>query len=442
MKNKMRIELNSGGLGGSAVISGFQTDFSSLISKSRRVVSSFQVVKTFSNHMNGGIGSLQNAVDQIDARMQQEEAKADALKTAQKKSEDFLELVHTIDEKVSILVNRNKHDFYDKNPWAKPPQPDKAKSYYDKAKDYVCKKVQQVKDGIKNIAKAAIQINKSIADSISKAWDNVKNWCEEHKSAIKKIIIAVGVIAVLGIAAALTGGAAAAIFALAFKGAIVGGIAGSITSAGSSALQYRAENGTWKGASGAIFDSAADGFLSGTITGAATGAASEIGSTLMMTTNMSRNAVVATQMVAGGMLNGTGNAGVTALDCYLDNGTLDNSNKKIIDSFATGFVDGVKFQGITMATSAIKNTVASDISNRISNNTANNFEKFIVENKHTYKSYEKMLKNPWYSSKVDAQSSLFSKLSEYSGIKRNVRGVGKQTIKNTFKLLKKTYLNY
>jgi len=53
----MRIELNSGGLGGSAVISGFQTDFSSLISKSRRVVSSFQVVKTFSNHMNGGIGS-------------------------------------------------------------------------------------------------------------------------------------------------------------------------------------------------------------------------------------------------------------------------------------------------------------------------------------------------------------------------------------------------
>lgn len=95
-----------------------------------------------------------------------------------------------------------------------------------------------------------------------------------------------------------------------------------------------------------------------------------------------------------------------------------------------------------MATSAIKNTVASDISNRISNNTANNFEKFIVENKHTYKSYEKMLKNPWYSSKVDAQSSLFSKLSEYSGIKRNVRGVGKQTIKNTFKLLKKTYLNY
>ena len=93
MKNKMRIELNSGGLGGSAVISGFQTDFSSLIFKSRRVVSSFQVVKTFSNHMNGGIGSLQNAVDQIDARMQQEEAKADALKTVQKKSEDFLELV-------------------------------------------------------------------------------------------------------------------------------------------------------------------------------------------------------------------------------------------------------------------------------------------------------------------------------------------------------------
>ena len=78
-------------------------------------------------------------MDQIDARMQQEEAKADALKTAQKKSEDFLELVHTIDEKVSILVNRNKHDFYNKNPWAKPPQEDKIKEYYDKAKNYVSK---------------------------------------------------------------------------------------------------------------------------------------------------------------------------------------------------------------------------------------------------------------------------------------------------------------
>lgn len=206
----MRIELNSGGLGGSAVISGFQTDFSSLISKSRRVVSSFQVVKTFSNHMNGGIGSLQNAVDQIDSRMQQEEAKADALKTAQKKSEDFLELVHTIDEKVSILVNRNKHDFYDKNPWAKPPQEDKIKEYYDKAKNYVCKNIEKLKEGLKNIAKTIIKLNINFIDTLSKAWD----WIKEHAGSILKLAIAALVVVCLVAIAVIFPGTIAAFIAI------------------------------------------------------------------------------------------------------------------------------------------------------------------------------------------------------------------------------------
>ena len=235
----MRIELNSGGLGGSAVISGFQTDFSSLISKSRRVVSSFQVVKTFSNHMNGGIGSLQNAVDQIDARMQQEEAKADALKTAQKKSEDFLELVHTIDEKVSILVNRNKHDFYDKNPWAKPPQPDKAKSYYDKAKDYVCKKVQQVK---------------------------------EFLSSVGKIVLAVVIIGALVGLTILTCGMNLTICATILGMGAIGATAGGIYGVAKGIHEYNSN-----GKKGSLLTSISNNMLSGTIEGGASGIADGIG---------------------------------------------------------------------------------------------------------------------------------------------------------------------
>lgn len=420
----MRIELNSGGLGGSAIISGFQTDFSSLISKSRRVVSSFQVVKTFSNHMNGGIGSLQNAVDQIDSRMQQEEAKADALKTAQKKSEDFLELVHTIDEKVSILVNRNKHDFYDKNPWAKPPQEDNVKKYCDKIKDYVCKNIEKLKEGLKNIAKTVIKLNKDVIDTVSKAWDNVKNWCNEHKDAIKKIAIAVGVIVILGVAAALTAGTAAVALAgildLAFKGALIGGAVGAATSAGVSAWEYGKENGTLKGASGAIFDSAADGFLSGTITGAATGAASQVGTTLMTAANVSKGAAITTQVLAGGTFNGVGEAGVTALDYYFDNGTLKGSGEKVMKSFAVNFAFGCGTQIGSIRGTAMKNAIASNIRNRISNNTASGFERFIANNKFTYKTFESAAKNPWYSSRADAQSALFKGLSEYSDLTKAI----------------------
>ena len=323
----MRIELNSGGLGGSAVISGFQTDFSSLISKSRRVVSSFQVVKTFSNHMNGGIGSLQNAVDQIDSRMQQEEAKADALKTAQKKSEDFLELVHTIDEKVSILVNRNKHDFYDKNPWAKPPQPDKAKSYYDKAKDYVCKKVQQVKDGIKNIAKAAIQINKSIADSISKAWDSIKSWYEENKDFIKQVAIEIAIGAAMIGLAALTGGAS-----LAITVAIGAGVSAAL-GAGGGALEYYMENGTMKGASKKIIGDAAKGFMTGAISGYVGGEVAIAGKTM----NLGKGLTT----VAGSFAGGVSSAGGEAIHAYADgNGITEEEKEDIIKGGINGLISG------------------------------------------------------------------------------------------------------
>ena len=323
----MRIELNSGGLGGSAVISGFQTDFSSLISKSRRVVSSFQVVKTFSNHMNGGIGSLQNAVDQIDSRMQQEEAKADALKTAQKKSEDFLELVHTIDEKVSILVNRNKHDFYDKNPWAKPPQPDKAKSYYDKAKDYVCKKVQQVKDGIKNIAKSAIQINKSIADSISKAWDSIKSWYEENKDFIKQVAIEIAIGAAMIGLAALTGGAS-----LAITVAIGAGVSAAL-GAGGGALEYYMENGTMKGASKKIIGDAAKGFMTGAISGYVGGEVAIAGKTM----NLGKGLTT----VAGSFAGGVSSAGGEAIHAYADgNGITEEEKEDIIKGGINGLISG------------------------------------------------------------------------------------------------------
>ena len=49
----MRIELNSGGLSSGAEVIDFQSDFDSLIDRTRRMVSSFQKIKSFANNMNG-----------------------------------------------------------------------------------------------------------------------------------------------------------------------------------------------------------------------------------------------------------------------------------------------------------------------------------------------------------------------------------------------------
>lgn len=312
----MRIELNSGGLGGSAVISGFQTDFSSLISKSRRVVSSFQVVKTFSNHMNGGIGSLQNAVDQIDARMQQEEAKADALKTAQKKSEDFLELVHTIDEKVSILVNRNKHDFYDKNPWAKPPQEDKIKEYYDKAKNYVCKNIEKLKEGLKNIAKTIIKLNINFIDTLSKAWD----WIKEHAGSILKLAIAALVVVCLVAIAVIFPGTIAAFIA------IMG-----LVGAGTKAIAETYKTVNEKGVDNTTFDDVADSIFKGTIKGTASGISNGIG----------LYAGPGWRAVAGEFFQTGANILINETDYFIDNGTLEGSQDEVLKGIADGTVDNV-----------------------------------------------------------------------------------------------------
>lgn len=311
----MRIELNSGGLGGSAVISGFQTDFSSLISKSRRVVSSFQVVKTFSNHMNGGIGSLQNAVDQIDSRMQQEEAKADALKTAQKKSEDFLELVHTIDEKVSILVNRNKHDFYDKNPWAKPPQEDKIKEYYDKAKNYVCKNIEKLKEGLKNIAKTIIKLNINFIDTLSKAWD----WIKEHAGSILKLAIAALVVVCLVAIAVIFPGTIAAFIAIM-------GLVGAGTKAAVETLKTISEKGF-----DTTFDDVADSIFKGTIKGTASGISNGIG----------LYAGPGWRAVAGEFFQTGANILINETDYFIDNGTLEGSQDEVLKGIADGTVDNV-----------------------------------------------------------------------------------------------------
>lgn len=75
----MRIELNSGGLGSLVSISSVQLDISALIDKSEFLLSTFRSIKSYTYNMNGGVGNLQDALGQVEKRIQTEEQRRTSL---------------------------------------------------------------------------------------------------------------------------------------------------------------------------------------------------------------------------------------------------------------------------------------------------------------------------------------------------------------------------
>lgn len=75
----MRIELNTGGLSTGAVLSDYHSNIGSFINHSKRMVSTFKAVTSLTYNMNGGVGNLQGAVNQIEKRIIAEDTKTFAI---------------------------------------------------------------------------------------------------------------------------------------------------------------------------------------------------------------------------------------------------------------------------------------------------------------------------------------------------------------------------
>ncbi len=116
----MRIELNSGGLGGISTISNMQESIDSLLQKSETLVSALQSIRSYTYSMNGGVGILQDAVSNLEARLQAEETKKTSLTSTKTKIGNFVEYVVKVDGQVADTVNKNQEEFYHVNDWAKP----------------------------------------------------------------------------------------------------------------------------------------------------------------------------------------------------------------------------------------------------------------------------------------------------------------------------------
>jgi len=111
------------------------------------------------------------------------------------------------------------------------------------------------------------------SDITGYAWWNPFSW-----SNTTKLIVGVAIIAALGIATVLTGGAAAGaagfILSGAFQGALIGGLAGSVSGAVIGGIIGGITKGSWEGALNGAIDGAATGFMTSAFFGGIGGAVS------------------------------------------------------------------------------------------------------------------------------------------------------------------------
>ena len=180
----MRIEINSGGLGSLAAVAGYQANMVSFVNRAEDVISSFKTVRKQTQNLSGGVGRLQSALDDVNARIQKEETKVEAVIDVYQKTNQFLELAKRVDKQVAAAVNCNRDQFYKSYPHLKPAGYDnESKSWLDKAWEWVCDKVT---DGID-----------WVVDTTQKVIDSILNFFEDNKETIAILLKATFAVTVL-----------------------------------------------------------------------------------------------------------------------------------------------------------------------------------------------------------------------------------------------------
>ena len=179
----------------------YQADLSNMIIDAENMLNSFKIVKQSTVSLNGGVGTLVSAADDIDKRIQKEEVKRNSAIEVKNKSNDFLELAQRVDNNVSSLVNKNKEELYCVNPWLRPAAAvEKEKPWYEKTWDWLCGKGEALVEGAKKAWNW-------IGDTAKKAWDGLVEFYQEHKKIIDTVLIVVGAVAAIA-AVVVTGGLA------------------------------------------------------------------------------------------------------------------------------------------------------------------------------------------------------------------------------------------
>ena len=175
----MRLEINSGGL--DSFFNGVSLFVNAGVSNynSDRLIASFQNVANETNSLSGGVGTLALALDYIQARKLMEETRKVAVQEVKMETDSFMQTAIRIDNAVAAAVNNSREEFYQTNPWLRPPTPP---SDWDRFWG-------------------------TLGDVATICWDGIVAFYQEHKEVINTVLIVAG--AVLAVAAVVcTGGLA------------------------------------------------------------------------------------------------------------------------------------------------------------------------------------------------------------------------------------------
>ncbi len=194
----MHIEINSGGLFGGASINDFQFDLNKFIGTSNDILSAFKTVQNTTQNLNGGVGVLRDALEQIGERIREEERKIEAAIEVQQKTIEFVSLVNRVDKQVADLVTQNSDEFYRTYPWLRPPVPvEDNRNFIQKGLDYAGEKLHQAGEALKEFWEGA-------KDGFRQLGEFITEFYEDHKKLIDTIVLGA---AIIGSIAALISGA-------------------------------------------------------------------------------------------------------------------------------------------------------------------------------------------------------------------------------------------
>lgn len=247
------------------------------IGRAKNVVGAFKAVKSQVYNMNGGVGILSGAVAEVDRRIEVEQQRVENAVKVREKGNSFLDLVRRIDNKAASDVRRNKEEFYKVNPWARPPKPQKEKSWGEKAWGWLCDRGKDIaegfhraKEGLKKFAKGVYELGKAAVNWACDTLEKIGTFIKDHWKSFVKLAAAAVVIVGLCLVVAFASPAAGFIAAMALVGAGKKIISKVTVNCIKNAFAKDGDKKDW-------FDLVADSVFEGTMEGAAEGAADGFG---------------------------------------------------------------------------------------------------------------------------------------------------------------------
>lgn len=198
----MRIEIGAGGISTCSSVYDYQLNMYSFADRVDDVLSCFKMIKAETENLNGGVGNLHEAVNEVSDVIDENSQRQADVKSVRSKTNSFLDLAIRVDQQVAVKVMQNREQFYRVHEWLRPNPPEEEKSFLGQMWDWLCGVGEAVVEGIK-------EGWNWITDTAKKIWDGLVAFYEENKKIIDTILIAAGT--VLAVAAVVcTGGLALA----------------------------------------------------------------------------------------------------------------------------------------------------------------------------------------------------------------------------------------